>query len=372
MQVDVVGGGLAGALLGWRLAEQPTVDRVRIAPGPAAADATAASGGNVRAYEVNPAQRALAVRSMAELRADSRLRAWSGYVECGTLYLPERTADLAEAVAGINGALPGSASVLDAAELAALGFAGLPADAAGVREQQAGYLDPARFRTAVLADLAGRPNVRLLPEGAISDLDPSGFTLAGERYSTDLLVLATGAWTPALLTGAGLPATGLTTKSIQYQIHSASGALPIAFVDDHTGLFGKPVPDGRLLLGLPTDGWAAPATGVGVDAGLAERAVRLATERFPSLTLSDPAGPVTAVDCYAVSESAEPGLLALRPVEGTDGRLYTFTGGSGGAAKTALAASRLAAIQLAGVRSTTSGVAAQSADPSAHLSSVGS
>ncbi len=56
MQVSVLGGGLAGALLAWRLARQPGVGRVSLAPGPARdRDATAASGGAVRGYEIEAA-----------------------------------------------------------------------------------------------------------------------------------------------------------------------------------------------------------------------------------------------------------------------------------------------------------------------------
>ncbi|HEX8768482.1 MAG TPA: hypothetical protein VF714_08940, partial [Jatrophihabitans sp.] len=47
------------------------------------------------------------------------------------------------------------------------------------------------------------------------------------------------------------------------------------------------------------------------------------------------------LDCYSTDS-----LLALRPVPGTGDRLFTFTGGSGGAAKTVLAASARAASQL--------------------------
>ena len=64
--------------------------------------------------------------------------------------------------------------------------------------------------------------------------------------------------------------------------------------------------------------------------------------RLPGLRLHSAATPVTAADCYA-----EDGLLSLRPVSATDDRLFTFTGGTGSAAKTVLAASRRAANQLA-------------------------
>ena len=347
MRIAIVGGGLAGALLAWRLAQRPGSTEVLLAPGPTgSADATAASGGAVRAYEVRPRQRALALASMAELTADPVLRDWSGFTDCGSVYLPDDAdaiGQLTDVVAEINATLPGSASLLDAEQLARDGWTGLAGDRVGILERQAGYLNPDRFRRAVLADLAGRSRIRLLPPGEVSGFGPAGFSLAGLRHRCDLLVLAAGAWTPSVLRAAGYDAAGLGTKSIQYTVYQASGALPTTFVDDRSGLFGKPVPGGGLLLGLPTTGWAAPASGVPADHALAERAAALATSTFPALRLHSAAEPVAAVDCYA-----ESGLLALRPVPGTDGRLFTFTGGSGSAAKTALAASRRAAAQLTG------------------------
>lgn len=346
MRIAIIGGGLAGSLLAWRLAQQPGDAELLLAPGPAsAADATAASGGAVRAYEVNPEQRALALASMAELAADPVLRDWSGFSCCGSVYLPAAgtAQNLAGVVAEINATLDGSAELVDADQLARDGWAGLTADRIGILERQAGYLSPEGFRRAVLADLAGRRRVQLLSAGRVGELGPDGFTLAGERWRCDLTVLAAGAWTPSVLREAGFEAGDLTTKSIQYAIHQASGALSTTFVDDRSGLFGKPTPTG-LLLGLPTTGWSAPPSGVPADLALAERAAALATSTFPGLRLHSVSPPVAAIDCYA-----ESGLLALRPVAGADGRLFTFTGGSGSAAKTVLAASRRAAGQLADV-----------------------
>ena len=346
MRIAIVGSGLAGSLLAWRLAQQPAGAEVLLAPGTAgAADATAASGGAVRAYETKPEQRALALASMAELAADPALRDWSGFTDCGAVYLPVGSDGLAEAVSEINAVLADSARLVDAEQLAADGWAGLAEDRVGVVERQAGYLDPDRFRRAVLADLAGRRGVTVLAAGAVGELGAGEFSLAGERYRCDVVVLATGAWTPSVLRAAGFDDGGLGTKSIQYTIHRTSGALSSTFVDDESGLFGKPVPGDRLLLGLPTTGWSAPPEGIPADRALAERAAALAGRTFPALRLHSATPSVTAIDCYA-----ESGLLALRPVPGADGRLFTFTGGSGGAAKTALAASHRAAEQLAGQR----------------------
>jgi glycine/D-amino acid oxidase-like deaminating enzyme len=342
MQVCVIGAGVAGTLLAWRLSQLPEIELVVLAPGPARpADATAASGGSVRAFELAPLQRRLAIDSMTELLADPTLRDWAGFVECGSVYLPADPACLPAAIAEIEASLPGSASLLDADELARQGWADLDAGVVGVLESRAGYLSPQRLRRSVLADLVERRSARLLPAGEISDLRASGFTLGGVAHRYDTVVLAAGAWTPSLLSGFGYQTNGLRAKGIQYTVHQASGGLTTTFVDDLTQLFGRPSPAG-MLLGLPTDVWDVSPGSFEPDLELSRAAAELAQRRLPGLRLHSAATPVTAMDCYA-----DDGLLSLRPVSDTDDRLFTFTGGTGSAAKTVLAASRQAAIQLA-------------------------
>lgn len=345
MQVSVLGGGLAGALLAWRLAQQPAVGRVALAPGPARdRDATAASGGAVRGYEVQAAQRRLAIDSLAELLADDRLRDWAGYTETGSVYRAEDIDPLAAGAADVNAVLGDSAQLLTAAELRDRGWAEDTGNADGVvaiAERRAGYLNPERLRSRVLADLAGRDRVDLLPDGAVTGLARGSFTLAGTEYQADVLVLAAGAWTPAVLRAAGLDAAGLRTKVIQYTIFGVGGWRPGTFVDEVTGLYGKPAGDGQLI-GLPTQAWDVDPDRPQPDQALSDTVVELASRRFPRLRLAAGAGPVAALDCYS-----DNGRLELRPVPGTDGRLCTFTGGTGGAAKTVLAASARAARELA-------------------------
>ncbi|HST50207.1 FAD-dependent oxidoreductase [Jatrophihabitans sp.] len=347
MQVSVIGGGLAGALLAWRLARQPDVDRVSLAPGAARdRDATAASGGAVRGYETEPAQRRLAIDSLTELLSDDRLRDWAGYTETGSLYRPLETAQLEAGAAEVADALPGSVRLLTAGQLRELGWAGTEDDAGeepvAVAERQAGYLDPERLRSSALADLAGRGNVDLLPDGAVTEIGPGRFRLAGTEHGADVVVLATGAWTPALLRDGGWDGAGLRTKAIQYTIFEVADWRPGTFVDEVTGLYGKPAGAGQLI-GLPTQAWDVPPDGPQPDQALSDTVFSLAQQRFPRLRLASGARPVVALDCYS-----EDFRLALRPVAGTDGRLRTFTGGSGGAAKTVLAASAQAAGRLVG------------------------
>src|SRR5207249_2398925 len=82
-----------------------------------------------------------------------------------------------------------------------------------------------------------------------TDAGTVAWTVSGERREYDVVVLAAGAWTPALLRSAGLPADGYRVKSIQYAVYRADGWRPPPFVDEVTGLYGRPTADGGLLLG---------------------------------------------------------------------------------------------------------------------------
>lgn len=344
MRVCVVGGGLAGSLLAWRLAQLPGT-RVELMAGPAApagsgpaADATAASGGAVRAYERLPTQRGLAIASLTELLASPVLLEWAQYHETGFAYLRDPADGLAAELAEIERAVPGSAELMPAAEAfsARDGGPGWTGDETGVvvRERRAGRTSPAALRDAVLADLAARPHATVRPAW----LDSATSRALGQQ---DAVVLATGAWTAGLLRASGLPADGYRTRSIQYTIYQTGPARPPAFADERTGLYGLPVADGGLLLGVPTTEWeVAPGLTPVTQAGQ-ERARRLAASCFPLLTLGPARRQAGAADCYC-----DPPVLALREIQGQLPRLFTFTGGSGGSAKSALAASQRAAWQL--------------------------
>src|SRR5215218_5137019 len=189
MHFSVIGGGVAGALLAWRLAQQPDVDRVTLAPGAAGRrDATAVSGGAVRGYETEAVQRRLAIDSLTELLADDRLRNWAGYTRTGSHYRSDDTASVEAGAAEVSAALPDSVRLLTGTELRDRGWAGEDLDGPGVvavEEWQAGYLDPERLRRCVLADLAGRGDVELLAEVPVTDLMPGSFALSGTRYYAD-------------------------------------------------------------------------------------------------------------------------------------------------------------------------------------------
>jgi glycine/D-amino acid oxidase-like deaminating enzyme len=300
-------------------------------------DATAASGGAVRAYDRLPWQRELAIASLTELLASRVLLRWAGYHETGFAYLRETGGDLAAELAEIERALPGSAELTSPADafLGADGQAGWAGEEPDVvvRERRAGYISPAGLRQALITDLAARPGARV--HRAVLDV-------AGTMRDYDAVVLAAGAWTPGLLRALGRPAGAYRTKAIQYAVYDAGPWRPPGFSDERTGLYGRPTDDGGLLLGVPTTEWDVPPGATLVTRSWHDLAVRLAARRFPLLKLGQARRRISAADCYC-----DPPVLTLREVEGlTTPRLFTFTGGSGGCAKSALAASQRAASQL--------------------------
>ncbi|MCQ4084251.1 FAD-binding oxidoreductase [Streptomyces sp. RB6PN25] len=346
MRICITGAGIAGMLIAWRLVRQAGVHVTLITGPDAEHDATAFSGGLVRGFDTDPRLSELAARSLAELRESALLRDWSEYREVGSVHVVG-SSPAGERLAVLDRMLPGSASLLQPAELAAqFGMEGLPEQAVGVLELHAGYFSPDALRRAARRDFTARGGE--VYEGAIRELGPDAdgfvYRTSTEYGHADAIVFATGAWTGRLLSDLGFPdtQTGLRTKAIQCAVYEVEGERPPAFVDETSGLYGRPAGPGRMLFGLPTDRWDLPP-GPQVFLDREEREVRVAVaRRFPGLTVHRrPRRVIASAEAYAAE-----GRLALRPVLEHRTGLFTYAGGSGAAAKTALAASADAAADL--------------------------
>lgn len=350
MRMCVAGGGLAGSMLAWRLAQLSHADVDLVLGQHRAWDATDASSGMVRAYEPLAEQRQLAITSLMELLDSRVLQRWADYRQAGSVYLRDSGETLAAEVAEIERALPGSAELVPAAEAFGdtphdRGLAA-PPEGTAVLERQAGYISPSRLRDAILADLAVRPCVTLhaaaLEGVEVTTAGTVRITAESLAREYDIVVLAVGAWTPAVLSANGLPPGTYRTKSIRNIVYSTGDWRPPPFVDDINGLYGKPTADGDLMLGMPTTEWDVPAGRPPETPAWHERAVQLATSCFPRLRLGVERSRMSGADCYC-----DPPILSLREVTDASAGPLTFTGGSGGSIKTVLAASERAATQLA-------------------------
>lgn len=339
MRVCVVGGGLAGSLLTWRLAQLPGAPAVELRVNHTA-DATAASGGAVKAFEGDARQRELATDSLAELLSSPVLQTWSGYQRSRFLSMRAGEDGLAEAVAAIDARLPGGTELVPGESLADWH---LPGKRTVVVEHHAGYTTPGAWRDRVLDDCAKR-GVTIVHgvAGPVIERPDGAVRCGGTDY--DLVVLATGPWTPQVLRANGFSDAGYRSKSVQYALHevlSGAGAWrPSSFSDEVTGLYARPTATGGMLIGLPAQKWDVDPDHPPLDEELLDRAGGLLGAMLPRLRLGPVTRRVAATDCYRV----DPGL-ALVPVLGTT-HLFTFTGGAGGSVKTALAASTAAAAAL--------------------------
>jgi glycine/D-amino acid oxidase-like deaminating enzyme len=311
----------------------------------------------VRGFEPDAANCRLATDSLAELQADQQLAAWAGLQELESVYVS------ADAPGAVDIALrrqltelSGGARAVGPDELARqYGIAGLPDRSVGVVEPRAGAIAPGRLRRHVLAELARLQVPRTLgriDQVAVAD-DQVVCKWDGQARRYDALVLASGRWTPRLLAASDLPVPHYRTKTITYAWYQATGAPQYCFVDETSGIYGRPGPEGQLALGLPSTEWDVDPDMPAADDDALRRAAGLARSRFRKLRLGSLQRVVTSADCYT-----EPSGLTLRPVLDDSMPLYTFTGGSGGAVKTALAASAVAARELLATLSGRNAIAA--------------
>lgn len=327
MGVAVVGAGVAGALLTLRLAETGVPVDLFTGTRRQDADATGASGGLVRGYEPDPSAAALAAASVAELRSSERMRRWADYAEIGSVFVtPVSQPPVTSAVDQVLTRLPGSLRLAEPAELP---LRGVPEGAVAVRERFAGFIRPARLRANVLDEL---------PRAGVTVHTRHVTAVSGDSVRTGdqgfdgygAVVVAAGAWTRDLV-----PGTDLTTRQIQYGLYPVRVAGLGSFVDETSGLYGRPYDGGLTLFGLSSDRWGLPPEEIKPDEDLSTRVTACLGERLG--IAAEPEQVVASFDCYT-----EPAGLRLRRA----GDVLTFTGGSGGAAKSVLAASRVAARDL--------------------------
>ncbi|KOX05340.1 hypothetical protein ADL04_06710 [Streptomyces sp. NRRL B-3648] len=328
-------------MLAWRTVRAPGGASVDLftegAGGPV--DASRVSGGLVRGFEPTVAAAVPAAESLAEIRGSDVLREWSGYRETGALYVLPAGADAREPADVLQSCLPGSAEVVGRDRVVGdFPFRDLPAGAVAVVERYAGHISPHRLRTAALGAAAeAGATVHGTAVDAVTR-DPAVRTADGRTRRYDRVVVAAGAWTPGLLARSGLPVAGLRTKQIQYSLCTAPLRGLGPFVDENSGLYGRPYEDGSFLLGVPTDRWDVDPGAVTADTALAARLAESARRVFGvDVTVGRT---VASSDCYHDPAGLE--LRSLGP------GLHTFTGGSGGAAKTVVSASRKAAAALLG------------------------
>lgn len=283
-QIAVIGGGVAGLGIAWRLAQAGaavTLFESGALPARAGA-ATWASGGMLCArLEMSHAPAALAAFSLsaraawpafaAEIERASGVS--PGFLETGALVTASGH-HAADGVVKIDGASarllePGLAQQIDTALWA---------------ENEA-RTDP-RWLTIGLARAAQAANVQLVKEARVNRLIESGGRVTGiltadGTHNFDHVVLAAGAWSGGLLKVSNLP--GPPIRPVKGQMLSLAGdphALPVRRIIWAEGAYIVPHHDGRVVIGATQEEAGFDAT---LDEGLLETLRQSAIRTVPSL-----------------------------------------------------------------------------------------
>lgn len=357
----VLGGGIIGSAIAHHLAAAGArVVLVDTAARPAPRSATLGSAGQVRMHHSDPDWARLAALAFPAFEhwADT-LGGDPGFRRTGFAFLVD--AEHAE-LAGHNTALLRGLGI-EAALLTPEEFTerhpGLAVkDVAAVAyEPRSGYGDPRRV-LAALTDGARR-------HGAVTLAAPSGGRLlrrgeritgvvAGEEHvHADAVVLAAGAWSGPLVAEA-VPEERLPLRSKRVGLAVAEAAdlpggagLPMV-IDDINGVYFRPDGAGRVLFGVPLDGWDVPPEQAGAppEAERVERARLLVDRRLPGLATAPAASGETGTAAGAAADGYTPdGRPLIGPAPGVGG-LYLAAGFSGGGFKVAPAVGEAVAAEL--------------------------
>ncbi|MDQ3152216.1 MAG: FAD-binding oxidoreductase [Actinomycetota bacterium] len=347
-RIVIIGAGVGGAAILEALTRAGIGQTTLFEKECASAGATGLSGGLVRVYHTDPFLSDLAAESVPGLRLlDRALSSSTGYVQAGSLYLEAdhrvpRMRDEVERLRGRcdgpHGGWPLRVLLPDEgmARFPAFEWAGV---GAAVYEERAGYASP-RQTTKALLSLATSRGAVVVEEtpvleiqtrwGRVAGVRLASSSFAAEPFAADIVVVAAGAWSRDLLTGLG-PAAPLRTKRIQYNFFQVSGApRHPPFIDDTTGVYGRPHEPGRSLIGMALDEWDVSLGPTAINPLTSVAIHDAAIRRAPWLRGARAAGGVSGFDAYTPDGHA---LLGFDDqIEG----LFLATGCSGGGFKMAL------------------------------------
>lgn len=359
-RIAIIGAGICGAAILEAVTRAGIGRPTLFEKDRAAAGATGLSGGLVRIYHTDPVLADLAAQSVPALRRlDRTVPSSIGYVQAGSLYMEpgHRVAALRAEVERLKGLGDWPLRVLTPDE----GRARFPefdwvGVGAAVYEEHAGYASPGRT-TEVLLNLATARGAVLAERTVVRGIHTRRGRVAGVRLATapaadsttadmvgadivgaDIVVVAAGAWSRDLLTG---PAAALRTKRIQYNfLHVPGAPRHPAFIDDTTGVYGRPHQPGTSLVGMALDEWdVAPQPAV-ADPSTSAAIHAAALTRVPWLRDADVVGGVSGFDAYTSCGHARLGF------DDQVAGLFLATGFSGGGFKMALGVGQRVAAAL--------------------------
>ena len=254
MRVGIVGGGLIGLACAWELA-RAGAEVALFDAAPEAREASWAAAGMLaphHEYDADGPLWRLGVASLARypaFLADLGIApAAVDYREAGALLPAFDDADRAGlAVKRAFLAAAGVACVALSGHQARAREPGLAADLSEALDIPAGQIDPRRLIVA-LRERCAALGVELGYRRAIAAIEADAIRLAdGDRVRCDHVVLASGAWTPALAAASGIDLPGEPVKGQLLRFAAGDGHLR-RFVHHHRAYL-VPRADGSVVVG---------------------------------------------------------------------------------------------------------------------------
>lgn len=302
--MSVVGGGVIGLSVAWRLAQRG--DAVTVYdPAPGSGASHVAAGMLAPVTEVHYGEEALLQLNLesarrypqfvAELEAATGMP--TGYHPCGTLVVARDSDDLAalERLAGFQRDLGLDVTKLRAGICRELEPGLAPGIRGGLLVAGDHQVDP-RALLAALLEGCRRQGVRFVAERV------------SERPEGDVVVVAAGCWS------AGVAGVDLPLRPVKGQILRLRGKAGVERVVRGLDVYVVPRPDGEVVVGATVEERGFDAT---VTAGAVHELLRAAVELVPD---------VTELELVEVSAGLRPATPDNRPVIERRGDVVVATG----------------------------------------------
>jgi glycine/D-amino acid oxidase-like deaminating enzyme len=262
-EVVVVGGGVIGAAILHELATHGIKNSILLEKGYFAGGSTGYSGGILRIYHPDTFLSDLAAESFETyLRFEEEMGETCRYTQTGLLYFePEsRTPKVIKEIERLNGngyQLEIIKSTKEKKRFPTINWEGI---GTAIYEPSAGFADP------VLATRAWIRKARELGAMACEGIQVKEVLVEKNRVvgvntnvgviHSPLIIMAAGAWSTALLANLDI---SLPVRSKCIQVFFLDRQKKIeqhpSFIDDTTGLYGRPESQKLSLIGYPIDEW---------------------------------------------------------------------------------------------------------------------